>query len=256
MQIILKKPYQIDGIRKSCQLAANCLQYIEEYVVAGVSTEFLDNKINEYILKHNAISACLNYKGYPKHTCISLNEVICHGIPSPDTILKEGDILNIDVTTILNGYYGDTSKMYVVGEISDKAKNIIDTVEKCLSLGIEQVVPGKFTGEIGFVISQYAESLGYGVVEYFCGHGTGIHFHESPKIIHKSKPNSGVLLVPRMIFTIEPMINEKSPDVILESDGWTAKTYDGGLSAQCEHTVLVTETGCEILTLPSTPQIL
>lgn len=252
MQIILKKSHQIEGIRKSCQLAANCLKYIEQYVVPGVTTEELDNKINQYILDNGAISACLNYKGYPKHTCISLNEVICHGIPNSNTVLKEGDILNIDVTTILNDYYGDTSKMYQVGEISENAKKIIEVAKKSLEIGISQVYPGNRTGRIGFEITRYAEKMGCGVVDFFCGHGVGIHFHEDPKIVHKCPDETGPVMVPRMIFTIEPMINEGSKDVLLdEYDGWTARTIDNKLSAQWEHTVLVTEYGVEILTLPT-----
>jgi methionyl aminopeptidase len=252
MQIILKKPHQIEGIRNSCRLAANCLKYIEEYVVPGVSTEELDDKINQYILDNGATSACLNYKGYPKHTCISLNEVICHGIPDQRK-LKEGDILNIDVTTILNGYYGDTSKMYEVGQVSDEAKKVIEVSRKSLEIGISQVYPGNKTGRIGYEIARYAEKMGCGVVDFFCGHGVGIYFHEDPKIIHRcTEDNTGHVMVPRMIFTIEPMINYGTKDVMLdEADGWTARTADGGLSAQFEHTIMVTELGSEILTLPT-----
>lgn len=253
MQIILKKPYQIDGIRKSCQLAANCLKYIESFVVPGVTTEELDDKINQYIIENGAISACLNYKGYPKNTCISLNEVICHGIPN-ETILKEGDILNIDVTTILDGYYGDTSRMFKVGEVSDNANRIIEIARKSLEIGISQVAPNYKTGRIGHAIKKYAaDEMGCGIVDFFCGHGVGIDFHENPKIVHSADdPNSGVKMVPRMIFTIEPMINLGTKNVILDQlDGWTARTADGLLSAQFEHTVLVTDDGFEILTLPS-----
>ena len=252
MQIILKKPDQINGIRQSCQLAANCLKYIEPFVVPGVSTEELDDRINQYILDNGATSACLNYKGYPKNTCISLNEVVCHGIPDKTTTLKEGDILNIDVTTILNGYYGDTSRMYEVGEVSDNAKRLISVTKKCLEIGISQVYPGNRIGRIGFEINRYAEKMKCGVVDLFCGHGVGIYFHEDPKIVHKCLDDTGPLMVPRMIFTIEPMINEGTGVAVVdESDGWTARTQDGKLSAQFEHTVLVTETGAEILTMPT-----
>lgn len=253
MQIILKKHHQIDGIRKSSQLAANCLKYIEEFVKPGVTTEELDNKINQYIIDNGAISACMNYKGYPKNTCISLNEVICHGIPN-ERALKEGDILNIDVTTILDGYYGDTSKMYQVGEISENAKKIIEVARRSLEIGINQVAPNNRTGKIGYEIKKYAcDEMKCGVVDFFCGHGIGIDFHENPKIVHSSDdPNSGEKMLPRMIFTIEPMINLGTKNVILDQvDGWTARTADGLLSAQFEHTVLVTDDGFEILTLPT-----
>ena len=246
--IIIKTPEQIDGIRKSSQLAGQSLVMIEEFVRPGVSTEFLNNKIEEFVRAHGAIPATIGYNGYPKATCISLNEVVCHGIPSATQVLKEGDILNIDVTTILNGYYGDTSRMYTVGEIPENAKRLIDAAKHCLNLGIQQVKPGNYVGNIGFVIGRYAKAQRYSVVYEFCGHGVGLNFHEAPQVDHIARRNSGDILKPGMTFTIEPMINEgRASTKVDKHDGWTARTSDGKLSAQFEHTVLVTADGCEVL---------
>ncbi len=249
MNIIIKSPEQIEGIRQSGKLAGNALEMIREHIKEGVSTEYLDNLINEYIKDHGARSACKGYHGYPKYTCISLNEVVCHGIPNKDTILKEGDILNVDVTTILNGYFGDTSKMFTIGEVTDNAQMLIDTTKHCLDLGIQQVFPGNRFGNIGFAISRYAKAKKYGVVYEFCGHGVGLKFHEDPQIDHSSRRDTGPKMEPGMIFTIEPMINEgKSRCKIDKQDGWTARTTDGKLSAQFEHTILVTNEGFDVLT--------
>jgi methionyl aminopeptidase len=247
--IIIKTPEQIDGIRKSCRLAAESLDYAAQFVKAGVDTEFIDHKIEEFILEHKAVPATKGYNGYPKSSCISLNEVVCHGIPSRKTVLKEGDILNIDVTTILNGYYGDTSKMFTVGEVSSAAKKLIDVTWHCLDLGIRQVMPDNFFGNIGFVINRYATAQGFSVVYEFCGHGVGLQFHEEPQVDHTSRRNKGPKMKPGMIFTIEPMINEGRPTTSIDrNDGWTARTIDHKLSAQFEHTILVTPTGFEVLT--------
>ncbi|MBN2805062.1 MAG: type I methionyl aminopeptidase [Prolixibacteraceae bacterium] len=249
MGIIIKTPEQIAGIRKSSQLAGHALEMIKGFIKEGVSTETLDNIIEEYIRDHGAIPATKGYNGYPKSSCISLNEVVCHGIPSPDIILKPGDIFNIDVTTILDGYYGDTSKMYWLGEITPKAKQLIDDTYHCMNLGIQQVKPGSYFGNIGFAISRYAQAKGHSVVYEFCGHGVGIDFHEEPQVEHTGRRNTGPMMKPGMIFTIEPMINEgKSRTKVDKHDGWTARTIDGKLSAQYEHTILVTETGFEALT--------
>lgn len=248
-KIIIKTPEQIEGIRKSSRLAGQTLEYIAPFVQAGVSTEFLNQKIEAYMREHGAIPATLGYAGYPKSSCISLNEVVCHGIPSEETILKDGDILNIDVTTILDGYYGDTSKMFTVGEVSAKALELIAVTKHCLDLGIQQVRPGNQFGNIGFAISKYAKAKGYGVVYEFCGHGVGIDFHEEPQIDHTSRRNTGPLMKPGMTFTIEPMINEgRAGTVVDKIDKWTARTVDKKLSAQFEHTILITETGFEVLT--------
>lgn len=248
-KIIIKTSAQIEGIRKSCQLAGKTLQYISEFVKAGVSTEFLDQKIEKFMRDNGAIPATLGYSGYPKSSCISLNEVVCHGIPSNEIILKDGDILNIDVTTILDGYYGDTSKMFAVGKISEKAEELIEVTRHCLNLGIQQIKPGNHFGNIGFAISKYAKAKGFSVVYEFCGHGIGIDFHEEPQIDHTSRRNSGSIMKPGMTFTIEPMINEgKAGTIIDNSDKWTARTVDNKLSAQFEHTILITDTGYEVLT--------
>ncbi len=248
-KIIIKTPEQIEGIRKSSELAAKALDFAAQFVKEGANTEFIDDKIAEFIRDNGAISACLGYYDYPKTCCISLNEVICHGIPSKDTILKPGDILNIDITTILDGYYGDTSRMFTVGEISPKADGLIKATQHCLDLGINQVKPGNRFGNIGFVISRYAKAKGYSVVYEFCGHGVGIDFHEEPQVDHSSRRNTGPEMRPGMIFTIEPMINlGRAKADIDKEDGWTARTIDRKLSAQFEHTILVTQTGCEVLT--------
>ena len=249
MSIIIKTAEQIDGIRKSCQFAASVLKYIEPFVVEGVSTLFLDNVISDYLKQAGAQSATLGYKGYPNVSCISVNEVVCHGVPNETTILKKGDIVNIDITTILNGYYGDTSTMYTIGEISHEAQKLINVAKHCLTLGIQQVRPGACVGNIGHMISQYARSKGYSVVYEYCGHGVGLKFHEDPSIEHTAKKGKGAVIKPGMIFTIEPMINQGKPKVAVDKkDGWTARTIDGRLSAQFEHTVLVTNTGVEVLT--------
>lgn len=247
--IIIKTWEQIEGIRKSSKLAAQALDIAKQFVKAGVSTGFIDDKIEEFIVSHGAIPATKGYNGYPKSSCISPNNIVCHGIPSKETILKEGDILNIDVTTILDGYFGDTSRMFTVGKISEEAEKLVNATLHCLNLGIEQVKPGNYFGNIGFVINRYAKAKGYSVVYEFCGHGVGLQFHEEPQVDHASRRNTGPKMKSGMIFTIEPMINQGKPRTQIDkNDGWTARTIDNKLSAQFEHTVLVTETGYEVLT--------
>jgi len=248
-KIIIKTPEQIEGIRKSSKLAGQSLEYITEFVKEGVSTEYLNEKIDAYIRQNGAIPATLGYSGYPKSCCISVNEVVCHGIPSENTILKNGDILNIDVTTILDGYFGDTSKMYTIGEISPLALELIEVTRHSMDLGIQQVKPGNQFGNIGFAISKYVKSKGFSVVFEYCGHGVGIEFHEEPQVDHAARRNTGSFMQPGMTFTIEPMINLGRPGTIVDKvDKWTARTVDKKLSAQFEHTILVTETGFEVLT--------
>lgn len=248
-EIIIKTPEQIEGIRQSSRLAARALAFIEEYVVPGVTTDFLDQKIENFVVSHGAVPATKGYNGFPKSSCMSPNEVVCHGIPSAETILKEGDIVNIDITTILNGYYGDTSKMFCIGQIDPVARELVDVTKHCLELGIQQVKPGNYFGNIGFAISRYARAKGYSVVYEYCGHGVGLHFHEPPQVDHTSRRNSGDVMKPGMIFTIEPMINQGRPSTVVDKkDGWTARTIDKKLSAQFEHTILVTDDGYEILT--------
>lgn len=248
-EIIIKTPEEIDGVRRSSKLAAEILDFSGQFVKSGVSTKYIDDKIEEMIVARGAIPATKGYNGYPKSSCISLNEVVCHGIPSGETILKDGDILNIDITTILDGYYGDTSRMFTVGDVSEEAKKLIEVTQHCLYLGIQQVKPENNFGNIGYVISRYARAHGFSVVYEFCGHGVGVKFHEEPQVDHTSRRHSGPKMKPGMIFTIEPMINQgKASTQIDRNDGWTARTIDNKLSAQFEHTILVTETGYEVLT--------
>ncbi|WP_163339877.1 type I methionyl aminopeptidase [Desulfopila sp. IMCC35008] len=253
MTILIKSKKQIEGIKKSSRLAAATLDFISDHVQAGIDTEYLDDLIHKYIQENEGIPAPLGYRGFPKSSCISLNNVICHGIPSKDLVLKDGDILNIDVTTIVDGYFGDTSRMYTVGEVSDEAKKLIRVTRECLELGIQQVRPKKRFGNIGFVIGKHAKANGFSVVHQYCGHGVGVEFHEEPQVLHISTKKSGMRMKPGMIFTIEPMINVGKADASVDdTDGWTARTVDGELSAQFEHTVLVTDSGVEVLTAGST----
>jgi len=248
MAVILKTAAQIDGIRKSCHLARQTLKHIEPFIIEGVTTRFIDQKIVEYMKQNGAKAATLNYKGYPASSCISVNDVVCHGIPN-DTILKNGDIVNVDVTTILDGYFGDTCMMYKVGEISTEASQLVADTKKCLDIGIAQCYPGNYLGNIGYEIAKYAHRHGYSVVYEFCGHGVGVKFHEDPEVNHEADRNSGPKLKPGMTFTIEPMINRGKARVKVDKkDKWTARTIDGKLSAQFEHTVLITETGVDVLT--------
>lgn len=251
--IIIKTPEQIDGIRKSGALAAKALDFITHFVVEGVTTNVLDTILEAFIREHKAIPAPKGYRVgelvYPKATCISINEVVCHGIPS-ERKLRDGDILNIDVTTILDGYYGDTSRMFLIGNVSKVAVNLCHHTQTALFAGIATVKPGVHFGDIGWIIGRMAQVNEYGVVTVFCGHGTGVDFHEPPNVPHLAHKNTGPVMHAGMVFTIEPMINIGTPNVILnEQDGWTASTADGALSAQWEHTLVVTDDGYEILTL-------
>ena len=235
-------------MRKAGKLAAETLDYISNYVQPGVTTAYLDELCNKFIKINNGEPAPLNYRGYPKSTCISVNHVVCHGIPG-DKTLQNGDILNIDVTVILNGWYGDTSRMFFVGKPSQKAKLLTKTTYECLFLGIEAVRPGNTVGDIGFAIQKHAEKKGFSVVRDFTGHGLGKVFHTAPTILHYGEPHTGIILKTGMFFTIEPMINAGKHDVKILSDGWTAVTKDKSLSAQFEHTIAVTDNGYEIFTL-------
>lgn len=247
-QIIIKTPEQITGIRKSCQLTRTILDAITDRIVPGITTEAINQWVHEMTVQAGAVPAPLNYRGYPKSVCTSINEVICHGIPSPRRILREGDILNVDVTCILEGYYGDASRMFLIGNVSDAARRLVEVTRECMYLGIKQVKAGNTTGDIGHAIQRHAEGHGFSVVRMFVGHGTGVYFHEPPDIPHYGERGTGIALVPNMIFTIEPMINAGTYQGRILDDGWTAETLDGSLSAQWEHTVRVTEDGVEILT--------
>ena len=238
------------GLRIAGKLAAETLDYITDYVKEGVSTLALNDLCDEFIRANGGISACIGYRGYPKSVCISINHVVCHGIPSETKILKNGDILNIDVTVIVNGYYGDTSRMYWVGEPSIKAKRLCDVAYNSMMLAIEQVKPGCFLGDIGYIIQNYAENEGFSVVRDYCGHGIGKVFHDEPQVLHYGKKGTGAQLQKGMVFTIEPMINAGDyRTTVSKFDGWTVTTKDKSLSAQYEHTMGVTDDGVEIFTL-------
>lgn len=248
--IIVKNPEQVGGIRQSCRLTSKILDLLEEQIRPGMTTNDINEWVHNYTITHGAYPAPLNYRGFPKSVCTSLNDVICHGIPDT-TVIREGDILNVDVTCILNGYYGDSNRMYCIGEVSDEASALIRISKECLELGIEEVKPFNTIGDIGHVIQQHAEQHGFSVVRDFCGHGVGIEFHEDPQVPHYGDPKSGPVLVPNMVFTIEPMINIGRYESRILADRWTAVTLDGSLSAQWEHTVLVTQSGVEVLTVSS-----
>lgn len=244
---IMKTEEQIDGIRKSCKLTHEILDMVGERIKAGVTTNEINTWVHEYTIEHNAYPAPLGYSGFPKSVCTSINDVICHGIPD-DTVLKDGDIVNVDVTCILEGYYGDANRMYIIGEASKEALDLVRVSKECLEKGIEQVKPYNTLGDIGYAIQQHAESHGYSVVYDYGGHGVGLEFHEEPFVPHIGRKGEGMILLPNMTFTIEPMINIGSPESDVLEDDWTAVTVDGSLSSQWEHTIRVTETGYEILT--------
>lgn len=246
--IIIKNNNQIDGIRKSCKIAAETLYHIEKYITEGISTKELNSIAESFIRSKKAIPAPLGYNGYPSATCISVNDTICHGIPN-DYKLKNGDIVKIDISTIYNGFFGDTCYTFPVGKISPIAEKLINVTKMCLDVGIKQIKPYNYTGNIGYEIERLANSNGFSVNENYYGHGVGLSLHEEPSIPHASKKNTGYLMMPGMIFTCEPMINEGSPhNYVVESDNWTVKTLDAKLSAQFEHSILVTSNGHEILT--------
>lgn len=251
MTVSIKTPEDIEKMRVAGRLAAQVLEMIKEHVRPGVTTEHLDRLCHDYIVNvQQAIPAPLNYRGFPKSICTSPNHVVCHGIPN-DKPLKEGDIINIDITVIKDGYHGDTSQMFCVGQVQPWAEKLCQVTQQCLYLGIEQVRPGARLGDIGAVIQKYAEKNGFSVVREYCGHGIGKVFHEEPQVLHYGKAGTGLELKAGMIFTIEPMINQGRAETRLLGDGWTAITKDRKLSAQWEHTLLVTESGFEVLTLRS-----
>ena len=246
-QIKIHTAEDFEGMRRAGRLAAECLDMLIPHVVPGVVTEHLDTLAREFILDHGALPACLGYRGYTKTVCISPNHVVCHGIPGERT-LREGDIVNIDVTVIVDGFHGDTSRMYGVGAVAPRAKRLVDVTYEALARGLAAVKPGARAGDIGHAIQSYAESMRCSVVRDFCGHGLGRVFHDAPNILHFGAPGSGELLRPGMFFTVEPMVNLGKYGVKVLADGWTAVTRDKSLSAQCEQSVGVTETGVEIFT--------
>jgi len=248
-----KTPDEIEKMRVAGRLAAEVLEMIGERVVPGVTTGELDSVCHDYIVdKQHAIPACLNYKGFPKSICTSVNQVVCHGIPSDSKVLKSGDIINIDVTVIKDGYHGDTSKMFVVGKAAPHADRLIKITQESLYKAIDIVRPGTRLGDIGHIIQNYAESNYYSVVREYCGHGIGKVFHEEPQVLHYGRAGTGMELKEGMTFTIEPMLNAgKRHTKLSKKDGWTVETRDGRLSAQWEHTIAVTASGCEVLTARS-----
>lgn len=250
MSIHIKSPEEVAKMRVAGQLAAEVLDMIGAHVKPGVSTGELDRICHDYIVNvQKAIPAPLNYNGFPKSICTSVNHVICHGIPSDGKILKSGDIINIDVTVIKDGFHGDTSKMFCVGEVPDHAQRLIRITQECLYKAIAIVKPGCTLGDIGHVIQQHGEANNYSIVREYCGHGIGRIFHEEPQVLHYGRPNSGTRLLEGMTFTIEPMLNAGSRYTKLsKKDGWTVTTKDRRLSAQWEHTMAVTADGCEVLT--------
>ena len=247
-EIRIHGPEGFVGMRAAGRLAAECLDMLTPLVVPGVTTDDLDRRAREFILDHGALPACLGYRGYTKTVCISVNHVVCHGIPS-ERALREGDIANIDVTVIIDGWHGDHSRMYGVGPIAPRAKRLIDVTYEAMQRGLEAVKPGARTGDIGHAIQSYVEALRCSVVRDFCGHGLGRVFHDAPNILHFGRKATGETLAPGMFFTIEPMVNLGKPAVKVLADGWTAVTRDKSLSAQCEHSVGVTETGYEVFSL-------
>ncbi|NCT68716.1 MAG: type I methionyl aminopeptidase [Rhodanobacteraceae bacterium] len=249
MPVTVKTPDQIEKMRVAGRLAAEVLEMLVPHVKPGVSTEDLDRLAYEHIVHvQKAIPANVGYKGFPKTVCTSVNHVICHGIPHPGKLLKDGDIVNIDVTVIKDGWHGDTSRMYCVGTPSVLARRLVDTTLEAMLRGIEQVRPGATLGDIGHAIQKHAEAQGFSVVREYCGHGIGQVYHEDPQVLHYGQPGAGLRLQKGMTFTIEPMINAGKPHTRLLPDGWTVVTKDHSLSAQWEHTIAVTDDGYEILT--------
>ena len=247
-RITIHGPEDFEGMRRAGRLAAETLDFITPQVEPGVSTEELDRLCHGFILDHGAIPAPLNYKGFPKSICTSVNHVVCHGIPSDRKRLVKGDVINIDVTVILDGWHGDTSRMFYVGPTSVKARKLIDVTYEAMMKGIAAVRPGATLGDIGAAIQTHAEGQRFSVVRDFCGHGLGRVFHTAPSVLHYGRPGTGVVLREGMFFTVEPMINAGRPDVKILDDGWTAVTRDKSLSAQFEHSIGVTAEGCEIFT--------
>lgn len=246
---LIKTPEQIEGIRRSGIINTGVLDLVESEIRAGMSTAQIDKLVYDYTVSHGAIPAPLNYEGFPKSVCTSINEVVCHGIPSEDEILEEGDIINVDVSTILDGYYSDASRMFIIGKTTPEKEKLVNVAKECLEIGIQAAQPFGFVGDIGNAIEKHAKKNGFSVVRDLCGHGVGLEFHEEPDVEHFGKKGTGMLLVPGMVFTIEPMINMGTWEVFVdEEDGWTVVTEDELPSAQWEHTFVMTEYGLEILT--------
>lgn len=246
---LIKTPEQIEGIRRSGLINTAVLDLVASEIKAGMSTAEIDKMVYDFTVSHGAIPAPLNYEGFPKSVCTSINEVVCHGIPSEDEILEEGDIINVDVSTILDGYYSDASRMFIIGKTSPEKEKLVNVAKECLEIGMKAATPFGFVGDIGNAIEKHAKKNGFSVVRDLCGHGVGLEFHEEPDVEHFGRKGTGMLLVPGMVFTIEPMINMGTYRVFVdEEDDWTVVTEDELPSAQWEHTFLMTESGLEILT--------
>ena len=248
---MIKTPEQIEGIRKSGIVNTGCLDAVADAIHAGMNTQEIDDICMQYCKDHNAIPACLNYEGYPKSVCTSINEVVCHGVPKEEDVLQEGDIINVDMTTIVDGYYADASRMFILGKTTPEKERLVRVAKECLEIGAEAAKPYSFVGDIGHAIQKHAEKNGYGVVRDLCGHGVGLEFHEQPDVVHYGNRGTGMLLVPGMVFTIEPMINMGTWKVFIDADdpyGWEVITGDEKPSAQWEHTFVMTEHGLEVLT--------
>lgn len=246
---LIKNDEDIKLMKKAGEVNTGILDMIGEKIHAGMSTEEIDQLVYDYTVSHGCIPACLGYEGFPKSVCVSINDEICHGIPSKDVILKDGDIVNVDCTTIYKGHYADASRMYCIGNVSPEAKKLVEVTKECLEAGIAAVRPWGYIGDIGAAIQEIAHKNGYSVVVDYCGHGVGNDFHEDPYVYHVGAKGRGMVIAPGMCFTIEPMINEGVPNLTIDEDnGWTARTADGKLSAQWEKTLHVTDKGVEIIT--------
>lgn len=246
---LIKTPEQIEGIRRSGLINTAVLDLVGKEIHAGMSTAEIDKLVYDYTVSHGAVPATLGYEGFPKSCCTSINEVVCHGIPSEEEILEEGDIINVDCTTILDGYYADASRMFIVGKTSPEKEKLVHVAKECLEIGMQAAKPFGFVGDIGNAIEKHAKKNGFSIVRDLCGHGVGVEFHEEPDVEHFGKKGTGMLLVPGMVFTIEPMVNMGTWEVFIdEEDGWTVVTEDELPSAQWEHTFLMTDHGLEILT--------
>lgn len=245
---ILKTPQQVEGIKESAKINIAVLDYVGEHIRPGITTEEIDRWVHEETVARGGIPAPLDYEGFPKSVCTSVNHVVCHGIPSPDEVLQEGDIINVDVSTIYKGYFSDSSRMFCIGEVSPEKKRLVEVTRECVQVGLEMVKPWTTLGDMGHAVHEHALKNGYTVVQEIGGHGIGLEFHEDPWVSYVSQPNTGMMMVPGMVFTIEPMVNMGSDEIYTdEEDGWTVRTEDGLPSAQWEIQVLVTETGAELL---------
>lgn len=248
---LIKTPEQIEGIRRAGVINTGCLNAVADAIRVGMNTQEIDDICMQYCKDHHAVPACLNYEGFPKSVCTSINEVVCHGIPKKEDVLQEGDIINVDMTCIVDGYYADASRMFIVGKTSPEKEKLVSVAKECLEIGAKAAQPYSFVGDIGNAIQKHAEKNGYGVVRDLCGHGVGLAFHEEPEVTHFGREGTGMLLVPGMVFTIEPMINMGTWRVFLDEGdpyGWEIITEDELPSAQWEHTFLMTENGLEVLT--------